>query len=271
MKRQILFKHSGNIGDLVYSLPSIRAAAEFYDIDAHLRINVGAPMVLYHGATHPNGGVMVSDSMFNMTIPLIEKAAPYIKSVARYNPKEVGEVVDLDEFRNMPINFAMGNITTWYADVIGVYPDLNTPWLYVDPADVAMVSAKLNELQPGFTTVAARSSRYRNPHISFSGIDSSKTVVIGHHTEWNIDMQKDLPNAKFFQVENFYQMACIIAASKLFIGNQSMPFSIAEGLKHTRLLEPCLFAGNVHPVGGKCALAYTQKPFLRFAEKLLQS
>lgn len=47
----------------------------------------------------------------------------------------------------------------------------------------------------------------------------------------------------------FLELAEIIAVCKLFIGNQSFPFSIAEGLKIQRILELSTDIINVVPEG----------------------
>ena len=41
--------------------------------------------------------------------------------------------------------------------------------------------------------------------------------------------------------------ARIIAGSKIFIGNQSTPFAIAEGMKHNRILETDITIPNCQP------------------------
>jgi ADP-heptose:LPS heptosyltransferase len=46
-----------------------------------------------------------------------------------------------------------------------------------------------------------------------------------------------IPQLEYRGVSNFLEMASVIKGSMFFIGNQSFPFSIAEGLKKRRLLE----------------------------------
>ena len=58
-------------------------------------------------------------------------------------------------------------------------------------------------------------------------------------------MSKQISNLKFIEIDNFLQLASIIAGCKFFIGNQSFPFSLAEGLKVKRLLEVCYWCPNV--------------------------
>jgi len=56
-------------------------------------------------------------------------------------------------------------------------------------------------------------------------------------------------------------MASKISACDLFIGNQSMPFAIAEGLKVRRILEVAPAVPNVIPEGGEFYEAYFQGAF----------
>lgn len=242
----MLFKHSGNLGDLVYALATVKKYHELKGTDIDLRVNVGAPMILYPGATHPNGNVMVNDSMYNMFVPLIKECS-YIKSIKSYDINEPGTIVDLDMFRKLPIDFTMGNITTWYTDVLGVYPDQEIPWLDVKTKDEREV-------------VLALSSRYRNQFLHHGFLKNYKVTVVGHPSEWTPELREQLGNAEYISVDNFLDMAKIIKSAKCFIGNPGLPFALAEAMKANRILEgPNGIADNVHPVGGKCAKVYIQQ------------
>jgi hypothetical protein len=64
-------------------------------------------------------------------------------------------------------------------------------------------------------------------------------------------------------------MATLINSCKLFIGNQSFPFSIAEGLKVNRLLEVYHLSPNVI-VEGKGAQDFLYQPqFEKTVEQLI--
>ena len=69
-------------------------------------------------------------------------------------------------------------------------------------------------------------------------------LFVGIEKEYE-DMRQVLPDLKFQPVSDFLEMATIINSCKLFIGNQSFPFSIAEALKTTRLLESYYKRPNV--------------------------
>ena len=63
-------------------------------------------------------------------------------------------------------------------------------------------------------------------------------------------------------------MSQIIKSSKFFLGNQSLAFSIAEGLKVPRILESRPDFPVVQPQGGKCYDFYFQTHFEKYFEIL---
>jgi hypothetical protein len=56
-------------------------------------------------------------------------------------------------------------------------------------------------------------------------------------------------NPGYIKVTSALEMAQAISGSKLFIGNQSLAFAIAEALKHPRVLEVCPGIENCGPIG----------------------
>jgi hypothetical protein len=59
-------------------------------------------------------------------------------------------------------------------------------------------------------------------------------------------------------VSDFLQLACALSVCKLFIGNQSMAYAIAEAIKAPRCLEICWYAPNVDPAGPNSWEHYSQ-------------
>lgn len=126
----------------------------------------------------------------------------------------------------------------WTAVMLGLVCDLSKPWLKVEPDRTFQDSI-----------VVARSARYRNNAISYSFLGKYRKVVfVGIEDEY-IDFRQHVPQAEWVRVKDFLEMARIIAGSRLFIGNQSFPFSIAEGLKVPRVVELDPIAPNVVPAG----------------------
>jgi hypothetical protein len=172
--------------------------------------------------------------MAEMIIPLIS-SQHYINSCQIYHSEQIH--VDFDYFRSGVIPLDKGNIGRWCSYLTGVSPDLWKSWLNIE-----IDSRYSNNI------VIARSGRYRNSvDYSFLG-KLDNLIFVGVKSEY-IDIQKSIPDIKWVEVDDFYHLAQVIASCKLFIGNQSFPYSIAEALKAPRLLETCFEVINVVPEG----------------------
>ena len=214
------FKHSGHAGDIIYALPAANSLAKNKNIHFHLNSNQESNN---RSLSHPLGSVMLTEKIVDFIHPLLLHQ-PQIKTCDIYNDQQID--YDLDGFRQYPFNYKIGHIARWYFLTYGINADLGKPWLRA-PADTTM-----ND-----TIVIARSRRYRNPGIDYSFLNQySKLVFVGLEEEY-LDMKKMLPKVQYRPVKNFLELASVIAGCRFFIGNQSFPFSLAEGLKVKRILE----------------------------------
>jgi hypothetical protein len=248
------FKHSGNSGDIMYALPTIYALAG--SGKAHLHLVANAP-ASYGKRHHPLGNVMLNEKMIEMITPLL-LAQEQISSCTTYTADQPIDF-DLDLFRSYPLLLNRGNIARWYFYIYAINADLGKPWLKVDP------DTSVND-----RIVVARSHRYQAPGISYTFLKKYKTVFIGVEQEYR-DMKKEVPNIEYRPVKNFLDMAGLIAGSRLFIGNQSFPFSISEGLKVKRLLEMYHFSPNVNVEGPNGYDFYFQPQFEKLVAQLYGS
>ena len=73
-------------------------------------------------------------------------------------------------------------------------------------------------------------------------------LFIGIESEYE-DMKKSIPELKWHKTNTFLELTQAIAGCKLFIGNQSFPYSLAEGLKCPRILEGYYHVPHVIPEG----------------------
>lgn len=226
---EVHFRHSGNAGDLIYAIPTMFALAKGRPI--HLRLHINQPASYQKNMVHPMGNVMMNEKVAAGLIPLLS-GQPGIASCEVYSGGPVH--VDLDIFRKYPFDYHMGHIARWYFLVFATNYDLGKPWLQVTP-----------DTSFGDAIVIARSQRYRAPGISYDFLRNyPRTVFLGLEQEYR-EMKEMIPDIEYRPVKDFREMASIIMGSKLFIGNQSFPFSIAEGLKARRLLEVYFQAPNV--------------------------
>lgn len=196
---------------------------------------------------HPSGNVMLSQTMADLISPLL-KEQHYINSCEVFTSQVIH--IDLDYFRAGLISKTRGNIARWCGYITGVSPILYKSWLAVEP-----------DTNYADNIVIARSGRYQNTSIDYTILNKYKNLVfLGVESEYK-DMKQYLPAIRWQQVDNFLQMARIIAGCKLFIGNQSFPFALAEALKVPRLLEVSFEVINVVPEGENAYDFFFQEHF----------
>jgi hypothetical protein len=253
-KPVIACKHSGNIGDIIYALPTAYALAGDGKINMLLAIN--EPMQHKH-KYHPSGNVMLTKTAAEMLKPLL-LYQDKIADCAIYNGEQLD--YDLDVFRKQPIHFDKGNISRWYSYIFPVFPDSSQPWLK------APVDPFYNEY-----IVVERSHRYRSPNIDYAFLSKySKILFVGVDNEY-ADMKANVPAIEYKKVKDFQELATIINSCRFFIGNQSFPFSIAEALKTPRLLEVYYQCPNVVVEGKNGYDFYYQQQFETIVEQLYNS
>lgn len=227
--------HSGNAGDIIYALPTIKRIHELTGVSVNLYLRLGKPLVLSGYNSHPMGNVMLNEHMAAMLIALINPQS-YIKACEVHTDQQIH--IDMDYFRDGNIPLGKGNIARWCSYLTGVSPILYKPWL----------QAK-GDSSYADKIILARSERYRNSTINYKFLSKLPNVLfVGVESEYK-DMKKSIPNLQWKQISDFMELAEIIAGCKFFIGNQSFPFSIAEALKVPRILEPTFEVINVVPEG----------------------
>ncbi|MDD5275005.1 MAG: hypothetical protein PHR16_02860 [Methylovulum sp.] len=249
------FKHSGNSGDIIYALPAIYSLASQAPITLYLHLN--QPTNYSKTFKHPLGNVMLNKSMFERLQPLL-LAQPGITSCTAYADQSVD--YNLDIIRDYPFPLSYGNIARWYFLTFAINADLGKPWLYVQ------ANPEVKDY-----VVIARSQRYHAPNIDYSFLATYENILFVGLPEEFADMRAMIPKIEYQPVDNFLELAEIIAGCKFFIGNQSFPFSIAEALKVKRLLEVCFQCPNVSVEGINGFDFCYQPQFEKIVEKLYYS
>jgi hypothetical protein len=213
-------------------LPAILALADQpYDSRIHLYLRTNQQAPLLGTAKHPLGTVTLNEDMVRMIKPLL-LSQQKISTCEIYSEQALD--YDLDKIREYPFLHDRGNIARWYFLIFPVTYDLSSPWLFVEPSSLTKSSI-----------VIARSSRYQMPYIDYSYLRNYPDVCFVGLAEEYLEMKEQIPALRFLETSNFYELATLISGSRLFIGNQSFPFSIAEALKVNRLLEVCYKIPNV--------------------------
>lgn len=232
-KDAVHFKHFGLIGDIIYAIPAMQVLAQGRKIHLHLQINQKS--MYKKGMKHQNKDKILTEKSVEMLAPLI-LAQPGFVACDILKDQRVD--YDLDYFRKYPFDYNKGHICRWYFQTYGITADLGKPWLTVSPN--ALFKDEI---------VIARSFRYRAPGISYAFLSQYTDIsFVGLKDEYE-DMRQQIPSLKYKAVDNFLELAEIIAGCRFFIGNQSFPFSVAEALKVKRVLEVYFECPNVIPEG----------------------
>lgn len=216
----ITVKHSGNIGDIIYALPTV----------LHLSKTKNQLIKFY---LNPIDNRM-SLELANALKPLLEHQ-DYIDSVEIYNGQHVD--YDLDLFRS--IHVPSGNLGELHAKLFHYdFSILNEQSLYIND------SLKLS--LPIYDIVINRTSRYNNPDFPWRDVLDNEykehtKCFVGTRLEYEqfISSFKFSSNIDYIQTEDLLQVAYLIKQSKLFIGNCSSPYAITETMKHMSIQESC--------------------------------
>ena len=236
--RIINFLHSANAGDLIYSLPGIRAACRRFDARARIMCGLDQPAI-YEMGPHPLGGVMFDRNTFSMTRPLIMRQ-DYIYDMEIWEgEREVH--YNIDQIRDSPDALGMPHteIRQW---CMMLFPEMagsiSEPW----------IESLVPPERPPAYIVLNITQRYRTVQVNYKFLEDIGVPVlfIGTQDEYNLII-KQCRTARWHKTKTYLEVAKVISGSRLFIGNQSSCFAVAEGMGHPRLLEICHAATNVTP------------------------
>lgn len=210
--------HSGNMGDIIYSIPLMRS----------LGVN---KLLLNTNGVH---NTTLKESHCNAIIPLLESQGFECSIVTN---KECSYDYDLDLFRVSCEDLVATHLSIAQAKAHKV--NINTSEKFIKNIEVKTVA----------DIVIHRSYRYHNPVFEWEFIREflDDTVFIGYPQEHTDFVKATKLPVKHFLTKDLLETAKIISGSKLFIGNQSTPFAIAEGLKHFRILEVDTRIPNCQP------------------------
>jgi hypothetical protein len=217
-------RHDGDAGDVIYSLPCVRAFTREHG-PIRLALN---PCT----RDHPHGGKHFHHARAEWLLPLL-RAQSYVAAADLWDGTPVD--IDLNLVRRLPINYFASDIAGWYRWAFPVAYDLSEPWLHTD----AEYHGRL---------VVGRSPRWRNDGIHYEFMAGHAVLFVGLDDEYT-EFRRSVPDAEYAPVADALALARLIAGARAFVGNQSLPYAIAEGLKVPRLLEVCPKAPNVIPHG----------------------
>lgn len=230
--RQKSFKHSGTLGDLIYSLPLVKhlEGGEFY---LHLN-QIGTISKNIYGVEPPpfhQGRMNLKDHDFMQSFMA---AQPYISKFATLDPRSTEITHNLDRFRPL---FAThpGNYVDCYARAFGIQDQATqsqlrqTPWITVpDPCDLGERNIVINRTE---RWVPAQLSNIWADWKQ-QGVDQ-RAVFVGlaaEHAAFEAATGWTIPHRT---TNTLLELAQVIGGSSVFIGNQSVALSLAIGMGHS--------------------------------------
>jgi hypothetical protein len=228
------FKHSGTAGDTIYSLDIVRkmGGGNFFiainNIENCIMKYTGRP-----ADVAPEHKGRYTEQDYKWLAPLIERQS-YINTVDQWHVGDAEPDVDLDHFRSFLYRQFEGNIIESYHKAFGLpwddsmYSDV---WLEADPIQEASI-------------VVNRTNRYLDPNSEVVWQQmcrdadlENNAIFVGTTNEHSDFVSQFNCNIPYRPVQDFKELADLIAGADLFLGNQSMAYSIATGLGKETMLE----------------------------------
>lgn len=228
------FKHSGTFGDLIYGLAAVKKMGGG---DIEFAINNIEHCVAQYGyrpdEVDPMHRGRFTDKDFDLLLPLLLRQ-DYINRVLKWYPGDAEPDVDLDQFRGVLFRGFEGNYVEAYHRTFNLpfaAEMLDETWLEADPKQIASV-------------VINRTFRYRCPDGAgtWQGLLEQANITqngifVGTKNEHEDFVKSTGFNVQYYAVQDFKELADIVAGADLFMGNQSAAYSIAMGLGKSSVLE----------------------------------
>lgn len=211
--KEVIFKHGGDLGDIIAALPILRQMG-------------GGKIVLFHDPNAPEGKrgrESLEGARFDAIKPLL-LAQDYVTDVVW------GEGIDMTNFRTVE-RAPNENLTERQARHAGIWPVDMRPWLTVP------TFTKHNRI------IVANSGRYPNPH-GFPWDDVVKTygarlLFVGLPSEHAAFEKMAGLSIEHANTPNLLEMAKLMAGAPQVIANQSCPLWVAMGLGCKVICEVC--------------------------------
>ncbi len=249
--KELSFLHSGRIGDVIYSLPTIKELSKNHKCKLYVQIE--KPIL---GPYEASRKVFINKKCGDLILPLLRNQ-DFLDTVNIYKDEKID--INLNLFRDIPINHCFFQ-PRYYSHICGVNINVENAYLSIKPHD--SIKNKI---------IVNRSPRYRNPFLNYKFLKNIKNLLcIGLKEEFQ-DLKREINNLEFYDCKDFLEMAEIIKASKFYVGNMCLQYVISDALKIPRLLEASPDFPIHFPIGKDAFDAYHQNHFEKFFANLNKS
>ena len=228
VSKELTFAHAGDSGDLVYSLPVIDALAK------------GRASQLFINQSHYTR-VKANQNSVDLIKPLLAATRPWLEVSLHH-----GELVryNLNRWRDRPASYSKltRTLAECHAMAFGFGMELfRQPWITLKAGSLMADRAAESALH--YPVVIHRSARYQNPWFPWKSIldrYDDAIIMVGLKEEHEAFCEEFSVEIPHIITKDFLELAHVINAAKLFIGNQSSPFALAEAMKKPVIQEVCL-------------------------------
>jgi len=230
------YKHSGTLGDLIYSLSIVKklGAGEF-KIALHNIENCVAQYGYRPDEVDPAHKGRFTEQDYEWLKPLLERQS-YIDTVSTWVRGDAEPDVDLDRFRGTLFRGFEGNYVQAYHLAFNlpfVVSDYDATWLEVDPIVTKPI-------------VVSRTFRYRSTepfaqaqHMQMARAAKLKEhgIFVGTPAEHQDYVSETGVDIAYHPVRDFLELAGIVAGAEMIVANQNFVYSLAMGLGKAAILE----------------------------------
>lgn len=225
---EIVGLHSGNLGDIIYSLPTAFAlGVNHYIINICQDPNFAARVLTVESALALAPLLLGQGTINRVTV--INSQVPWEYA----DPQQIAVNYVLDSFRRLPnadsIHLLYRHALVYKAEVTG-----NLPWIQLkQPAPKLPFDSNEPYIVVGLT------GRYRRHGDDYyeqllQDVPPENLIFIG--TESELYRKRVVPG-QYIKARDHIELAWIIRQSALFIGNPSFPYALAEAMKVPRFVE----------------------------------
>jgi hypothetical protein len=230
------YRHSGTLGDLIYSLSVVKKMEPGRFMVAINNIeNCVAEYGYRPEEVDPAHRGRFTTQDYEWLMPLLERQS-YITDTCTWHLGDPEPDVDLDSFRGTLFRGFEGNYVQAYHlafDLPFKMVDYDTPWLEADPVKTKPV-------------VVSRTARYRStePEASATHMQMARDadlenngIFVGTYAEHADYVKTTGVNIPYRPVQDFLELANIVAGAELIVANQNFVYSLAMGLGKQTVLE----------------------------------
>lgn len=219
------FKHSGDLGDIIYSLPTVRAlGGGILYLDP-----AGGESDPFIRAQCVDGKTRLNKQTIDFLSPLL-KLQSYIADVRYWAGEQV--TYNLDEFRqkfgDRNRRSKTSNLADLHLEQFNLpFSEVEKPWLHVEgeiKLNKKVIIARSPRVQGGFGMLNASKFFLRDNAI-FVGVPKEHEFF-----EWTFGITID-----YHKTDTVLELFKVIKGADLFIGNSSFPLSLAIGMGHPQI------------------------------------